>query len=183
LNILQILAGDACGGGITVYYMTKMAARILNLTRRNRRLKQDTIDLMQPLFPNLDLKRVRLNINAELPGEWYNPNVSAMTFGYKIIFNRSNIQNKYKTDESLMLLMHELVHVDQMRRLSETGFACAYGVGFVNAGFNYDNIPLEIEAKEFVKANPIKNLKLVSPPSNTLTAKSNQIVTNTLLLS
>jgi hypothetical protein len=52
------------------------------------------------------------------------------------------------------LMTHELVHVMQYRRfLTESGFACAYGIGFAQAGFDYRENPLEDEAYDFVDAH------------------------------
>jgi len=50
--------------------------------------------------------------------------------------------------------MHELVHVDQVRRRgnNETRFARDYGNGFLKAG-NYAKNPLEVEAYDFVTEN------------------------------
>lgn len=48
----------------------------------------------------------------------------------------------------------ELVHVLQYRRfVLEPAFACAYGVGYAEAGFDYASNPLEREAYDFVSAN------------------------------
>ncbi len=52
------------------------------------------------------------------------------------------------------LMAHELVHTRQYRRfVYGTGFACAYGIGFVQSGFDYAANPLEDEAFDFVTVN------------------------------
>jgi hypothetical protein len=44
-------------------------------------------------------------------------------------------------------MVHEVTHVDQYRRFHfEDAFACAYGVGFVQSGFDYATNPIEAEA-------------------------------------
>jgi hypothetical protein len=52
--------------------------------------------------------------------------------------------------------MHELVHVDQLRRRgdNEDRFACDYGKGYLEAG-NYRNNPLEEEAYDFVDSHSV----------------------------
>ena len=56
--------------------------------------------------------------------------------------------------DSRQLLCHELVHVLQYRRfVTEPAFACAYGIGYANAGFDYRSNPMEAEAYDFVDAH------------------------------
>jgi hypothetical protein len=76
-----------------------------------------------------------------------------MTFGYRVYFQEAGIE---KTDSGLKLLMHELVHIDQLRKRgdSEFRFASDYGEGYLRAG-NYRDNPLEIEAYDFVRRNPV----------------------------
>jgi hypothetical protein len=104
---------------------------------------------MKKYFPKLNLTKVEFCINSTLPGNWFQSRdkVAAMTFGYRIYFNRSDIQ---KTRSGLKLLMHELVHVDQVRRKGgEIPFACDYGKGYLRAG-SYRQNPMEVEAYDFV---------------------------------
>lgn len=57
-------------------------------------------------------------------------------------------------DDDRRLMTHELVHVLQYRRfVTESAFACAYGIGYAQAGFDYRANPLEDEAFDFVTAN------------------------------
>ncbi|MEW8348508.1 MAG: DUF4157 domain-containing protein, partial [Candidatus Thiodiazotropha taylori] len=111
LDTLRDLGG--CSGGIVIYKSAKELARIRNINRKNRKLKPETICRLKKLFPNLDLNKVRFKIHSSLPGNWYTSadNVDAMTFGYTIYFKGSDIQ---KTDKGLSLLIHELVHVNQV---------------------------------------------------------------------
>jgi hypothetical protein len=51
-------------------------------------------------------------------------------------------------------MAHELVHTTQYRRfINESGFACAYGIGYAQGGFDYASNPMELEADTFVTAN------------------------------
>ena len=71
-----------------------------------------------------------------------------MTFGYTIYFKRTDIQ---KTQAGLKLLMHELAHVDQVRRFGgEIPFACKYGKGYLKGG-SYLKNPLEVAAYRMVE--------------------------------
>lgn len=52
------------------------------------------------------------------------------------------------------LMAHELFHVMQYRRLiSEPAFACTYGIGYAEAGFDYRRNPFEATAYVFVDTN------------------------------
>ncbi len=153
LDTLRDLGG--CTGGITIYQAAKRSAQVRNVFRKARKLKPETICRLSDLFPGLDLSRVRIYINASLPANWFTSadDVYGMTFGYKIYFKGSGYQ---KSEEGLQKLMHELVHVDQVRRRgdSETQFACDYGEGYLAAG-SYEVNPLEIEAYGFVNNHPV----------------------------
>ena len=136
-------------GGIAIYNAAKMAAAAANMTRKEQKLSDETISRLQPLFPELDLRRVTFVVNASLPDNWFESadKVPSMTFGYQIYFKKSNVET---TERGLGLLIHELVHVDQIRRRgnSETAFAGDYGAGFLEAG-SYRKNPLEVEAYDF----------------------------------
>jgi hypothetical protein len=144
---LEKLGG--CAGGIAIYNGAKGVAYFINADRPSKQMPEKTQKIMRPFFPKLKLCRVRYRTNAQLPGNWFKDDVSAMTFGYTIFFKGGHIRQKH-----LALLMHELVHVDQVRRLgdSEETFACKYGEGFLKGG-SYERNPMEIEAREFVERN------------------------------
>lgn len=150
LETLRQMGG--CTGGVTVYGAAKAAADARNSVpgayRKRRALRPEVACRLQPLFPELDLDRVRIRVNCSLPGNWFasGDDVDAMTFGYTIYFEGSG----YQTDEAkLPLLIHELAHVEQVRRLGgETEFACEYGKGFLAAG-SYEANPLEVEARHY----------------------------------
>jgi hypothetical protein len=151
LDDLKMLGG--CNGGVAIYTHAKTAALVANVARERRKLWSTTVAVMQAYFPKLHLGKVEFCINSTLPANWFKSadNVDGMTFGYTIFFKGSNIQ---KTQDGLALLMHELVHVDQVRRRgdSELKFACDYGDGYLQAG-SYEANPLEKEAYDFVTAN------------------------------
>ena len=140
--------GGGCVGGQHFYSLAKDAAEIRNIARKHRPLRNDIISKVRPMFPDLDLTRVRIRINASLPADWVGMDeVEGMTFGYDIYFKRSGYQTDVK---KLPLLIHELAHVDQVRQRGndEMWFACEYGEGYLKAGNYFDN-PLEVEARKF----------------------------------
>jgi len=80
-----------------------------------------------------------------------------MTFGNTIYFRDELDEHN---PQNLVKLIHELVHVDQVRRHGgESGFACAYGRGYIEGGGTlptyiadatpYHRNPLEAEAYTF----------------------------------
>jgi len=148
-TFLKGLAGRA--GGISVYFVAKAAAGIANIFVRRQRLSSDTISTMRPLFPDLDLERIRIKPRSTLPSNWFRHGAKyvAVTFGYTIYYKGTSLQS---TNEGLNVLMHELVHADQVRKRgnSQIKFAGDYGNGFLYAG-NYRQNPLEEEAFDFVK--------------------------------
>jgi len=148
-STLKKLGG--CAGGVVLFKAAKLSAEAANLGRDKKKFKPETKRRMQKLFPYLNLDKVRFVINAELPANWIeSPDTTdAMTFGYTIYFKGKDIQWTYN---GLSILIHELVHVDQVRRMgdSENNFACKYGEGYITAGWDYYKIPLEKEAYGFV---------------------------------
>ena len=80
-----------------------------------------------------------------------------MTFGYTIYW-RDDLDETNPDD--LVKLIHEIVHVDQVRRRGdESSFACDYGRGYIEGGGTlpsyideptaYHRNPLEAEAYTF----------------------------------
>jgi hypothetical protein len=153
IGTLRKLGG--CAGGIAIYDATKAAAAAANSIpgdyREFHSLRPETKRRLRFLFPELNFDKVEFRRNCTLPPGWFGDNVDAMTFGYTIYFRIGNIQG---TEAGLRLLIHELVHVDQVRRRgdSETKFACDYGVGYLSAG-DYENNPLEREARDKLPAD------------------------------
>ena len=135
-----------------LYRAAKAVVVARNAARPALELWPDTKQMMRRFFPSLDLERVRFKTGCSLPGNWLAREtwVSAMTLGYGIYVAGDHVQESWS---ALELLMHELVHVDQVRRLgSERRFACEYGKGYL-AGGGYRGNPLEVEAYDFVARN------------------------------
>ncbi len=147
-SALKILAGHT--GGIFIYFIAKVAAGTANIGIRRDELSSDTKNIMRPLFPYLDLDRIRIKSGSTIPPNWFRRKAKyvAVTFGYTIYCTGKRMQS---TNENLNVIMHELVHVDQVRRRnnSEIKFAGDYGQGYLSAG-NYRHNPLEEEAFDFV---------------------------------
>ena len=146
----QLQNAGGCGGGQAIYYAAKGVCYMSNVTHKQIELWPDTIKIMHFFLPQLNLHRVRFRNNCSLPGNWFTSasNVDAMTFGYNIFFKGKDNQQSWA---KLELMLHELVHVDQVRRRgdSESNFACDYGKGYLAAG-NYRNNLMEVEAYNFV---------------------------------
>jgi hypothetical protein len=148
-----------CRLGRTIFNETKRATQIVNARRPRRRLTSATTDLLGPWFPSLDLSTVRVRTSCRLPPNRFETggHIYAMTFGTTIYW-RDELDEGDPVD--LVHLAHELVHVDQVRRLGgESAFACAYGRGYVEGGGElpaylddvgaYQRNPLEAEAYRF----------------------------------
>jgi len=156
MDVLKILRNKgACAGGVFIYYGAKGAAYARNVQRIRRELWPDTIRILNALLPHLNLHRVRFCVNSSLPGNWFTSSnsVEGMTFGYTIYFKRSDYQKSWAR---MQYLLHELVHVDQIRRHgdSESAFACDYGKGYAAKG-DYERNPMEVEAYDFVRNHPL----------------------------
>lgn len=148
-----------CELGRRVFRETKRSAQIANFRRATRPLRARTIQRLQPVFPYLDLHGVRIRTRCRLPSNRFRESGSiyAMTFGTTIYW-RDTLDEDDPGD--LVKLMHELVHVDQVRRHGgEAGFACEYGKGYLEGGGGlpayinnptaYHRNPLEAEAYSF----------------------------------
>jgi len=148
-----------CTIGRTVFKETKRSAQIANLGRPTRPLLPTTIDRLRPLFPDLDLGTVRVRTKCRLPSNKFHTtgSIYAMTFGSTIYF-RDELDEQ--NPAQLVHLIHELVHVDQVRRFGgEPAFAGEYGRGYIDGGGElpayidhptaYHHNPLEAEAYTF----------------------------------
>jgi Domain of unknown function (DUF4157) len=153
LDILRAIGG--CAGGKVIYDTAETALKVRHPVRKRRRLMPETAVRLQPLYAGLDLRSVTFITSASFPANWFqSPDQTlAMTFGSQIWFKwkRSHVE---ETEEGLLVLMHELVHVLQFRRLgsSKSAFACAYGLGYLSVG-DYASNPLEAEAFRFMENN------------------------------
>ena len=141
-----------CVAGALGYGLVKAASTIAG-GGEPRRLADQTKAIMSEFFPELDLNEVVLRTGASIVPRRFR----AMTLG-RTIFLRGDLDEC--SAEDMLLLVHELVHVDQFRRLGELKFACAYGEGFLRT-FSHDNIPLEREATAFQHAHETRLRYLV----------------------
>lgn len=138
-----------CSAGTLVYGLARTACHARNRHRPLEPLPAAVRTLMRPHFPALDLAAVRVCRNASLPPNWFalRRDVAGMAFGNTIFMQMDDYT---RSARGLRLLMHELVHVDQVRRAGgERAFACAYGRGYLQGG-GYRGNPLEEEAYAFV---------------------------------
>ena len=147
MGLISSVAGVA---GVAVYTITKAACHAWNIGRAKAPLPAAVRAVMQRHFPELDLAKVRVCTNASLPANWIRlpggPRMDGMALGRTIFLTGADYSRSRK---ALRLLMHELVHVEQVRRLGgEIAFARAYGRGYVEAR-GYRGNPLEAEAYEF----------------------------------
>ena len=153
-NILGILRDwVGCVGGVLGYGLVKASSTIAR-AGEPRRLTDHTKAIMSEFFPQLDLNAVAMRTGASIVP----PRFRAMTLG-RTIFVRGDLDEC--SAEDMLLLTHELVHVDQFRRLGELKFACAYGAGFLRT-FSRDNIPLEREATAYQHAHETRLRRLVN---------------------
>ncbi|HEX5938885.1 MAG TPA: DUF4157 domain-containing protein [Dehalococcoidia bacterium] len=137
----KLLYGVAAVVAYFVYILP--AVTLLNLRRPREPLTDATRVVMLMFFPQLDLTRVMVIDEATLP--WPRPR-RAITLGRTIYVRNSFDQ---ATSRDRRLLLHELVHVDQYRRMGTAGFIWAYGRALAEAG-SYRKNALEVEAFVFV---------------------------------
>ena len=148
-----------CVLGQSIFAETKRSAQIVNIIRPRRSLQASTIARLKPLFPDLDLARIQVRTRCRLPSNQFRQtgSIYAMTFGYTIYW-RDDLDETNPDD--LVKLIHEIVHVDQVRRRGdESSFACDYGRGYIEGGGTlpsyideptaYHRNPLEAEAYTF----------------------------------
>jgi hypothetical protein len=151
-----------CALGQSIFTETKRSAQIVNVLRPRRPLQPATLARLKPLFPELDLTKITVRTRCRLPSNRFRQtgSIYAMTFGYSI-FWRDDLDETNPLN--LVQLIHEIVHVDQARRMGgESSFACAYGRGYIEGGGNlpaylakrtdltaYHRNPLEAEAYSF----------------------------------
>lgn len=159
--------------GAMVYYAAKVSASIANSNKKRSRISSDARKRIQIFFPTLDLSKVWIIENAIIPANWIEreSRTEAMTFGWNIYAKRDDLQYQY---EGILVLIHELVHVQQMQLVGETNFAARYGKEYIQ--FGYPNMPLESEAFHFVSNIPfnpqfyLKLYKDVNPVTGDLSS-------------
>jgi len=135
-----------CIGGTASWWFLRAASWILNKGRASK-LTPGMKSVFGPFFPNLDLDEVGVSVGATIVGPG---DLQGMTLGYTIYLSQADVDECNVDD--MELLMHELVHVDQYRRIGWQSFGCMYGMGYT-LGWNWDDIPLEQEAVQFVISN------------------------------
>jgi hypothetical protein len=148
-----------CAFGQAVFSETKRSAQIVNVSRPRRVLQPATVARLKTLFADLDIENVKIRTRCRLPSNRFRQtgSIYAMTFGYTIYWRDEFDETK---PDDLVKLIHELVHVDQVRRHGgESGFACEYGRGYLEGGGQlpayihdvtaYHRNPLEAEAYTF----------------------------------
>ena len=133
---------------VTVFMMVGffvVQARIAwtNRRRPRRALSSREREILEPFFPALDLKRVRLIEDAHI---WGIRSIAGITFGRRVYLS-GRIDSTSPID--LSLLLHELRHVEQYARRTQPLFAICYLWGYVLHGFRYARIPLERDAFAF----------------------------------
>ncbi len=129
---------------VVAYHAGKLAMRGLNARKPRRPLSEETARRLRWLFPSLDLARVAVIEDARLVARWLErpPRTAGMAFGRVVYLARPYSE---RTREGLLLLAHELGHVQQIARLGEAAFARRYGEEWLAHG--YERMPLEREAE------------------------------------
>ncbi len=140
----RALAGRA--GGLLAYYAGKLAMRALNAGKPRRPPSPESARRLRWVFPGLDLAGVTIVEDARLVARWVErpPRTAGMAFGRVVYLARPWSQ---RTPEGLLLLAHELGHVQQILALGEAAFARRYGEEWLSHG--YERMPLEREAEAF----------------------------------
>ena len=154
LGLWQRRGDVGCSLGRVAFRETKRSAEIVNVGRPRRGLLAPTRDLLGELFPDLDVARIRVRTRCRLPANRFKPtgSIYAMTFGYTIYWRDELDENDPR---DLVKLIHEVVHVDQVRRHGgEDGFACAYGRGYLEGG---GTVPAHIDEPTAYHRNPLES--------------------------
>ena len=141
-DAVRRFAGRA--GGLVAYHAGKLAMRALNARKPRRPPSEGTARRLQWLFPSVDLSRVVVVEEARLVARWVErpARTAGMAFGGVVYLARPYSE---RTHEGLLVLAHELGHVQQIERLGEAEFARRYGEEWLAHG--YDGMPLEREAE------------------------------------
>ncbi|GLI26420.1 hypothetical protein ARHIZOSPH14_06620 [Agromyces rhizosphaerae] len=152
-----------CLGGLVIYRLAKAGNVLANFGRTARLLPSEFVRDMAPIFGGTSFAGVWYIDDASLSSNWYQKGtpVDGMTFAGATIAgvtlnNVVYVRDPWEVVEDIArkLMAHELVHVVQYRRLkTEAAFACAYGIGYAEAGFDYRGNPFEVEAYDFADAN------------------------------
>jgi hypothetical protein len=142
-----------CTLGKTVYRETRRATTVANMRRPARPLTPVTQAILRQLFPDLAVEGIRVKDGCRLPPNRFDVDghILAMTFGTNIFWAGLLDESKPR---DLVNLFHEVVHVDQVRRLGgQEPFACAYGTGYINGG---GDVPTSIRTPTAYHLNPLE---------------------------
>lgn len=143
-----------CAIGKVAFRETKRSAQLANLIRSSEPLKEETQAILRQLFPDLDVSQIRVRRGCRLPANRFDKRGStyAMTFGHSIYWRDSVLDEDNPV--ALVRLIHEVVHVEQTRRLGgEAKFACAYGEGYLLGG---GDVPARIKDPTAYHRNPLE---------------------------
>ncbi len=143
-----------CSMGKVAIRESKRSAQLANLGRSSERLKPATRAMLRKIFPDLDVDQIRVRRGCRLPANRFDKSGStyAMTFGYSIYWRDEVLDEDDPVD--LVKLIHEVMHVEQTRRLGgEAEFACAYGEGYLEGG---GDVPARIKNPTAYHLNPLE---------------------------
>ena len=143
-----------CSIGQVAFRETKRSAQLANLTRSSEPLNEETQAMLRKLFPDLDVSQIRVRRGCRLPANRFDERGStyAMTFGHSIYWRDKVLDEDNPVD--LVKLIHEVMHVEQTRRLGgEAEFACAYGEGYLQGG---GDVPVRIKDPTAYHRNPLE---------------------------
>jgi hypothetical protein len=136
--------------------VAKLSAMIANYGKARFHIHQQGCENPGMMSPSLKINNISIVINANLPANWLKKyrQTDSMTFGKTIYFKGDNL-NLNLSHSEFTLLMHELKHTEQIKRLGECRFAAKYGEEF--ARYGYARMPLEKEADDFAAKALYKN--------------------------
>jgi hypothetical protein len=155
-GVIQFIKSlGACLAGEIIYQIAMADNEIENAFGSMTYLSADVRSRLLVIYPNDSFEDVCVVDQARLSANHYQSGTDGMTFGDELgytIYLKPRFN--FSRAEIKRLLVHELMHVRQHRRFhGNLGFACAYGIGFADAGFDYRTNPLEAEAYDFVDAH------------------------------
>ncbi|MBN1413925.1 MAG: hypothetical protein JW973_02390 [Bacteroidales bacterium] len=152
--VIHIAGGMA---GIPVFYASKALAWIVNHGKPVFTIAPDVEKRLKELFPGMSFDAIKIVYNARLPAHIFRRSIEGMTFR-NIIYIAHNC---FRRDaESFLLLVHEMVHIRQIREMGELSFVCKYGAQFLMNGGYGAGMPLENEAFQFVSKVKQENYAL-----------------------
>lgn len=149
-------SATACLSGIFAYIALKNSMDGKN-RHGKKALSDRSIRIMSVFFPSLDLYSVKIRENSVFDN-LIPQNADAFTIGDTIFFrgelrecalSKDAVAEQDWFEINMKLLMHELVHIDQIRRKGWRKFACEYALGATVEEVSITQNPLEREAYDF----------------------------------